>query len=77
MIILLLLSRDIEVNLGPLDVCLIMSPHIVAEHHRAVLCDICSKWYHAKSVDISVEHYESSSFQDDFNWLCKFPKKVW
>ena len=28
-------------------------------------------------VAISVKHYESLSFQDDFNWLCKFPKKVW
>ena len=55
-----------------------MSSHIiVAEHHRAVLCDVCSEWYRAKTVGISVEHYESLSFQDDFNWLCKFPKKVW
>ena len=69
MIILLLLSRGIVVNPGPLNVCPICL-HIVAcsIDHRAVLCDDCSKWYHAKCVDKSVEHYESLSFQNDFNW---------
>ena len=65
---MLLLASDIVVNPGSLDVCLIICLqilYIVAEHHRAVLCDVCSKWYHAKCVDISVEHYERLSFQDD------------
>ena len=65
---LLLLTSDIVVNPGPLDVCPIICLqilYIVVEHHRAVLCDVCSKWYHAKCVDKSVEHYES--LHDDFD----------
>ena len=48
---------------------------IVAEHHRAVLCDVCFKWYHAKCVDKFVEHYESLNFQDDLIDYVNFAKR--
>ena len=73
MIIVLLLCSDIEVNPGPLDVCPICL-NIVTENHRAVQCDDCSKWYHAKCVDIYVGKYEFLSIQDDFNWIRRFCK---
>ena len=73
--ILILLSGDIEVNPGPLTydvgpLCL----QVVAENHNAILCDNCTKWYHAKCVNMSVEDYKLLAQIDDFNWLCIYCK---
>ena len=41
----------------------------VAVNHRAILCDICNKWIHAKCNGIDKTHYEALIDQEN-SWCC-------
>ena len=41
----------------------------VAVNHRALLCDICNKWIHAKCNGIDKTHYEALIDQEN-SWCC-------
>lgn len=44
---------------------------IVADKEKAVECEICECWYHAKCHGISAETYRAVQKNQDLHWYCK------
>ena len=45
------------------------------ESHRAVLCDLCNKWYHIKCANLSGDQYKLIQNQSE-PWYCDDCKKL-
>ena len=43
---------------------------VVAERHRAIICDGCYHWCHIKFCNVNVKTYEELSRIDNFSWYC-------
>jgi len=42
----------------------------VAERHRAIICDGCSRWCHIKCGNVNPKTYEELLQVDNFSWYC-------
>jgi hypothetical protein len=67
---ILLLSGDIEINLGPSKCpCGICKP-TVASNHRAIQCDDCDDWIHIRCGNITPTEYNRLQSISHFTWTC-------
>lgn len=73
MILILILSGDIQLNPGPNSVypCGFCQRSVRFEHKRAICCDECSIWYHSQCIEDSVNKVDIELLQHpSVAWLC-------
>ena len=70
LLVLLVLSGDIEVNPGPIRHPCTICSKCVRSNQRAVLCCKCDLWTHAKCCGVSISEYQSLSDREDDSWMC-------
>ena len=67
---LLLLAGDVSSNPGPVkDPCAICSKGC-RSNQRAIQCDGCDKWHHAKCLNMGVDEYYSLATNESSTWMC-------
>ena len=69
-IMILAMSRDVEVNPGPVAYPRTVCSNSVRKNQRAILCSKCSKWTLAKCCGVSHSEYPILSDCVDDQWLC-------
>ena len=70
MLVLLVLSGDVEANPGPMcHPCTICSM-CVRNNQQAILCSKCGLWTHPKCCGVSIPEYQKLSDREDDSWLC-------
>ena len=67
--LLLILSGDIQVQLGPVKFPCGICARPVASNHRVLQCDRCDYWCHIKCVDIPPSQY-NKLIGSAVNWIC-------
>ena len=67
---LLLLAGDVSSNPGPVkDPCTICSKGCHS-NQRAIQCDGCDKWHHAKCLNMGADEYYSLATNESSTWMC-------
>ena len=67
---LLLLAGDVNSNPGPIkDPCSICSKGCPS-NQRAIQCDGCDKWHHAKCGNMGADEYFSLATNESSTWMC-------
>ena len=67
----LLLSGNISLNPAPIKHPCKVCQGPIAKNHKAILCDICGMWSHAKCEGIHARKYKEIEEIDSFEWLCR------
>ena len=70
MLVLLVLSGDVEANPGPIRHPCTICSKCVRKNQRAILCSKCGMWTHAKCCGVSIPEYQKLSDREDDSWLC-------
>ena len=70
LMVLLVLSGDIESNPGPVRYPCTMCNESVRRNQRAILCSECDGWTHAKCCGVSQAEHQTLSKRFDNTWLC-------
>lgn len=66
---MVLLSGDVSSNPGPVkDPCAVCSKGC-RSNQKAVQCDECNKWYHAKCMNMGFDEYHSLVINESSNWM--------
>ena len=69
-IILLLLSRDIASNPGPVKFPCGICNEPMRKNKRGIQCEDCIMWHHIKCINLPVNKYNKLSTSTD-SWFCK------
>ena len=64
------LCGDIHPNPGPSSTECTVCYKSVAKNHRAIACDLCSKWCHIKCGGVTPKEYRQLQREDNFAWTC-------
>ena len=70
MLVLLVLSGDVEANPGPIRHPCTICSKCVRNNQWATLCSKCGMWTHAKYCGVSISEYQNLSDCEDDLWLC-------
>ena len=63
------ISGDVSPNPGPIKCPCGKCSKSVRSNQKAILCDKCNNWFHAKCMDINTAQYNKLSVCDD-EWYC-------
>ncbi len=70
LILLLLLSGQIETNPGPTEYNCGVCANEVGNNDHAITCDNCQFWCHIQCVGLSENHYNDLLNLSSFSWIC-------
>jgi hypothetical protein len=68
-IIIILCSRDISLNPGPIKYPCGKCYKPVAKNHRAIFCEVGNQWWHIKCANVTPQEYKDSEQNSD-PWIC-------
>ena len=63
------LSNDVNLNPGPITDPCVFCKKGCWSNQRAIQCDECDSWYHAKCIDMTKREYKNLA-DPSLSWIC-------